>query len=757
MTDFTDMNQCKATELFKYLFKISCASSNSPRGELECCTEALEQIFKKVQDLVNANEEIKRKFATAVHMTEGFERFAQACNYALDCLSTLEVQPLPEFDESNKIVVVIESEADGTESLDSDDAPHSTTTLAIIYWKHVKDSCNSYEDAYFSMLMVNENDADSVVVWRQVLCPIVMIPGAGSSRKGLCGYEGGFEDISQYPLPMFRKETLAPTTESDTPAPSHEPVPVASNIRTTSRDSCQLPSNTHPRCQGIKRPNDADTSSPPCKRTKVDTKPSTALQEARAELSNYLALRSSARFDITHTISLLIQGLRVSIIWGDRQGIIESHEFDYIENLPHFLLLLLLFQRFSSAQWGYGVEAIPCLELRVDNSESNDHHTLGKAEVLWYDDSGTNVTLAFSPLSMLYQGDKSRLVGRATTVMAGVRKTAVLENQTEECVVKACWPEEKRESEIVIMKRVAEIAQKEAPYYVNGHVPVVVDSMEPSFPSSNTGTIRSFLNLSTAGSRQFRLIAFERLCDITTLNEEQLIKAFFQIMFCHRALWAHGVYHLDISLKNLMCHPVTKKGVLADFDLSRLDSQGTPMTENTGTLPFMALDLLTDDAAAGQVQRRYRHDVESFAWVLAYLCHSFALVDGKREPMSDDPLSAWFTNNAMCRLSKYDLIRDWGKSRKQCSEHGVFLAYPSLGAVAYHACLFWLNDHLCLSNTIEAGEDGEAAQVEAFLDWDALITVHKKANNDLVTTALDNLVRHETHEGLESKICHVLP
>ncbi|PPR06232.1 hypothetical protein CVT24_000623 [Panaeolus cyanescens] len=729
MTNVTESNQCKATDLIKYLFKISCASANG--GELDVCEETLEQIFKKVQDLINVDEQIRRKFSTAALMTEGFESFAQACNYALHCLSTLEVKPLPEFDERTKIVVVIESEADGTESLDSDDTPHSTPTLAIVYWKH--------------------NDADNVLGWRHILCPIAAIPGARSSQKDLCVCKGCFEDLSQNALPILRKGNAVSTTGSSTPESSFEPVPGSLLIQTTSLDSGPLSSNAHPRCQGIKRPNDADTSSRLHKRAKLDAKPSAALQEARAQLTNYLALRSSARFDITHTIGLLIQGSRVSITWGDRQGIIESYEFDYLDNLPHFLLLLLLFQRFTAAQWGYGIESILRLKLHVDNSEPNDHQTLEKSEVLWYDQIGTNVSLAFSPMSLLYQGHNAKLVGRATTVMSGVRKTAVLENQTEECVVKAYWPEEKRESEIVITKRVAEIGERESPYYVNGHVPVVLDSMEPSFPGSNTGAIRSFLNLDTDGSRQFRLIAFERLCDITALNEEDLIKAFFQIMFCHRALWAHGVYHLDISLKNLMCHPVTKKGVLADFDLSRLHSQGPPMTENTGTLPFMALDLLTDKAAAGEVQRRYRHDVESFAWVLAYLYHSFILVDGKREPRSDNPLSPWFTDPMTCRSSKYSLMEDWITFREQRSASQVQLAYPSLDILARRVCLFWILEQINRLDLIRSGQE------EPPVDWDALIAVHRNVNNDLVNTTLDDLMSHASHQGLESKIRHVLP
>lgn len=60
-------------------------------------------------------------------------------------------------------------------------------------------------------------------------------------------------------------------------------------------------------------------------------------------------------------------------------------------------------------------------------------------------------------------------------------------------------------------------------------------------------------------------------------------------------------------------------GMLNDFDLAAVMDPGTrspPKTgwERTGTLPFMALDLLR--YSHGEIKRWYRHDLESFAWCL---------------------------------------------------------------------------------------------------------------------------------------------
>jgi hypothetical protein len=83
----------------------------------------------------------------------------------------------------------------------------------------------------------------------------------------------------------------------------------------------------------------------------------------------------------------------------------------------------------------------------------------------------------------------------------------------------------------------------------------------------------------------------------------------------HRQLWANGIEHNDISVKNLMYDETNKRGVLND--LAHWTTQRRPTgTERTGTRPFMALDLLTDEAWDGKVERLYRHDCESFVWVL---------------------------------------------------------------------------------------------------------------------------------------------
>jgi hypothetical protein len=85
-------------------------------------------------------------------------------------------------------------------------------------------------------------------------------------------------------------------------------------------------------------------------------------------------------------------------------------------------------------------------------------------------------------------------------------------------------------------------------------------------------------------------------------------------------------------------------GVLNNFDLARFaDQKGASGHDNTGTLPFMALDLLSEEGMRGEIPRRYRHEAESFTWSL--ICLYFATVknargeNGTRDP---HPLGKWF-------------------------------------------------------------------------------------------------------------------
>jgi serine/threonine protein kinase len=80
-----------------------------------------------------------------------------------------------------------------------------------------------------------------------------------------------------------------------------------------------------------------------------------------------------------------------------------------------------------------------------------------------------------------------------------------------------------------------------------------------------------------------------------------------------------GILHRDISCDNLMAERTSDgswHGILNDFDLAiRNNAPDHYSLERTGTLPFMAFDLLRNSAQP----HLFRHDAESLFYVLVWI------------------------------------------------------------------------------------------------------------------------------------------
>jgi hypothetical protein len=102
----------------------------------------------------------------------------------------------------------------------------------------------------------------------------------------------------------------------------------------------------------------------------------------------------------------------------------------------------------------------------------------------------------------------------------------------------------------------------------------------------------------------------------------------------HKKLWVHGVHHRDVSAFNLMYkrrEDDTIVGMLNDYELAVLGGSQSTNTERTGTMPFMALDILSSIAADTPQVHLYQHDVESFLWVPIWVCGTY---EGGKERLS---------------------------------------------------------------------------------------------------------------------------
>ena len=125
-------------------------------------------------------------------------------------------------------------------------------------------------------------------------------------------------------------------------------------------------------------------------------------------------------------------------------------------------------------------------------------------------------------------------------------------------------------------------------------------------------------------------------------------------------------------------------GVLNDYDLSSMKDVPAGQ-ERTGTVPFMALDLLEDEAIEGKVEHLYQHDVESFVWVLTWVCLRYE--DGKLRT-NGRLLNEWLTVDAKgCRKEKSGFLGSSMRHKLQPSSSNWPVAYSCLDIISLHYAL----------------------------------------------------------------------
>ncbi|KAG8946135.1 hypothetical protein FRC03_001474 [Tulasnella sp. 419] len=236
-------------------------------------------------------------------------------------------------------------------------------------------------------------------------------------------------------------------------------------------------------------------------------------------------------------------------------------------------------------------------------------------------------------------------------------------------VGKLLWVQSKRvlESEILeeIPKRMVGIPEEDQAA-VKGHIPDLIASK--TFPECETRKIREDLGIDVEDieNRVLILSIFRKLKPITELEYDDFWRAWWDCVLCHLVLWTIGIRHRDISAGNLMYyrHRGRVMGVLNDYDLSTLIrpgyEEGPTGTDRTGTVPFMALDLLESSALAGNVEHQYQHDFEAFLWVLTWITHRYQ--EGRM--MSHAPFNAWIADHQQCRKEKSTYQADLVKNKQ---------------------------------------------------------------------------------------------
>lgn len=128
-----------------------------------------------------------------------------------------------------------------------------------------------------------------------------------------------------------------------------------------------------------------------------------------------------------------------------------------------------------------------------------------------------------------------------------------------------------------------------------------------------------------------------------------------------------NILHRDLSFANIMFTRRDDRviGVLNDWDLAAPENSesGPRALHRRGTAAFMAKDLLKNPD--GDVQHKYCHDLESFAWILIY-CSFVLSFNGQQSKLIDQSSSAkeWLesTNWAAIKSSRTQFLDDFRSS-----------------------------------------------------------------------------------------------
>ncbi|KAG2107959.1 uncharacterized protein F5147DRAFT_837161 [Suillus discolor] len=379
------------------------------------------------------------------------------------------------------------------------------------------------------------------------------------------------------------------------------------------------------------------------KRKAADTLESTAKKfkvnpdepDVTVQTGLYTAEMFAANLAVEYLINFIVVD---DVIWTwyyDRQGTVQSSGINFIQDLPRFIVLLYALQRFKVHDWGRNKDFLPvqvggkqCHEFTIKDED------LGTVDLLLHTSHDERVT---------HYG----LQGRATNVVPVTSEalTKKYGHFQDGMVAKIFWGEASRTSEPEILKKVEEIAKRHPT--VQDHIPELLWHHTFTNPTS---AVREALGVPepSMGSRVLYILVFRKLYPITKLHGKDLFDVWRQCILCHLTLWKEGVYHRDISPGNLMWYRKNRRliGVLNDYDLSSLaNAVGPQGNERTGTVPFMALELLTKDGQQGKVKHLYRHDLESFMWVFAWICLRYR--QGVLLPQRLRPLDEWATLDAI--------------------------------------------------------------------------------------------------------------
>ncbi|CAD6502848.1 BgTH12-05437 [Blumeria graminis f. sp. triticale] len=264
-------------------------------------------------------------------------------------------------------------------------------------------------------------------------------------------------------------------------------------------------------------------------------------------------------------------------------------------------------------------------------------------------------------------------IARPETIVS--RGTTCLETKDSMYMLKFSWGTESVESETKIFKSVKDVTGVIKLNYSSDLYDIHDHRMEMKFTEDKKWDIyfgdRTLYHSISTGSPAMesyiqRKLTYVKLSPVgRPLQSSSTVREFVHgirdAIIGHRNLYERGIIHGNISARNIILTKAdvrgASEGILTGLDkaLYRQEKKGKKQHESfTGTRKYMALELLEAiDEKEYTLKQTYRHDLESFFYVLIAGCMSYCR---KEAPTH---LQNWYSaNSTLCFTSKKSDIKD---------------------------------------------------------------------------------------------------
>ncbi|EER36675.1 serine/threonine protein kinase Sgk2 [Histoplasma capsulatum H143] len=305
----------------------------------------------------------------------------------------------------------------------------------------------------------------------------------------------------------------------------------------------------------------------------------------------------------------------------DRSGPYSSGVLDVYKDPERFFQVILGYAMMSDEELGLNT-------FTTQNGDGARTITVERAE------SGEETVLRLDP---------APLCSQPAIVCRGMSCFLAKDGDKMEAVAKFSWTSDKRRPEVDLLKLARQRGVKGVARVIGHSAITSVTDMRDGLTFDNRYTFRSAAPSTTSSFTQSH--SHNPLSQsFTQLRGLELLTALRDSIKAHRSLYLdRKILYRDISENNIIITNPEKaegsSGMLIDLDLGKEIGTRSGARHQTGTIEFMAIEVLLN------VDHTYQHDLESFFYVLIWQCgrHGWRFSGNPRDQPKDSLLTKWYT------------------------------------------------------------------------------------------------------------------